>query len=67
MILCCCPQRIQPNLYPTKPFDNHLCTQSTPDLLFACPPAIFYEGLERLANRYFGRQKISVIVKDNKE
>ena len=46
---------------------NQNYTQSTPDLLFACPPAIFYEGLERLANRYFGRQKISVIVKDNKE
>ena len=43
---------------------NQNYTQSTPDLLFACPPAIFYEGLERLANRYSGKQKISVIIKD---
>jgi len=37
---------------------------STPDLLLACPQLAFYEGLERLADKYSGKQKIQIKVKE---
>lgn len=38
--------------------------RSTPDILLACPQLAFYEGLERLAEKYSGRQEIKIRIKE---